>query len=160
MVTINIGGGDRRSAGREVAAVQLRGWMAVPAILVALLFVGSRAMSARDTFAGPEGEQLRLHLWGEYNAALNPAFDAARASGEAAVLDEVAEAVVRPEGIEFVDVGVKGHGNEVVARVEIAVDGGVPPDGKRVRYFLLRHRLGRWDVARETGAFGYYSKLF
>ena len=85
---------------------------------------------------------------------------AAQASGDDTELSRLAEKAVESNAIEFTSVGVKGGSDEVIAKVTISVSGMTPPDGKPVRYFLLRHRLGSWIVEREVSSFSYYAKLF
>ena len=59
-------------------------------------------------------------------------------------------------------VSVKGHGLQdvMVAKVEVTVNGGPPPDGRNIRYLdLLRSVDGRWLVVADSDAYHYMSSL-
>jgi hypothetical protein len=59
-------------------------------------------------------------------------------------------------------VSVKAHGSQdvMVARVEVTVNGGVPPDGRSVRYLdLMRSVDGRWLVVADSDAYHYIISL-
>jgi hypothetical protein len=158
---IDIGfGGARRRDGQQVLGFKLERWMAIPGIVLVVLFVGYRAVAARSALSGPQGELLRNHLQGEYASLALPGLKAAQASGNDAEVSRLAEQALKTSEIEFTSVGVKGTSDEAVAKVTISVAGEAPPDGKPVRYFLLRHRFGGWRVEREVGALSYYMKLF
>jgi hypothetical protein len=49
----------------------------------------------------------------------------------------------------------------MIVRTEISVDGGPPPDSKRVRYLFLttKYEGGGWMVLSESDAFRYYEVL-
>ena len=154
--------GDRskRRDTQEIMSFEFKRWMAIPGILIVILFLGYRAMSARSALSGSQGELLKNHLQGEYISLALPDLKAAQASGDDAELSRLAETALKTNAIEFTSVGVKGGSEEVVAKVTISVSGMTPPDGKPVRYFLLRHRAGTWRVEYEVSSFSYYTKLF
>jgi hypothetical protein len=57
---------------------------------------------------------------------------------------------------------VRAHGlpDEVVAKVEITVNGGAPPDGRSVRYLdVIRSVDGRWLVVTDSDAYHYTLSL-
>jgi len=59
-------------------------------------------------------------------------------------------------------VSVKGHGLQdvMVAKVEVTVNGGPPPDGRSVRYLdLMRSADGRWLVVADSDAYHYMISL-
>jgi hypothetical protein len=59
-------------------------------------------------------------------------------------------------------VSVKGHGLQdvMVAKVEVTVNGGPPPDGRSVRYLdLMRSVDGRWLVVADSDAYHYMISL-
>ena len=59
-------------------------------------------------------------------------------------------------------VSVKGHGLQdvMVAKVEVTVNGGPPPDGRSVRYLdLMRSVDGRWLVVADSDAYRYMISL-
>lgn len=138
--------------------VQLRGWATIPAIVVVLLFLGYRAMSARSVLDGEQGELLRGHLQGEYTSLELPNVRTAYADGYD---DDAVDRILSLDEIEFTEVRVKGASDEVIVQVTIEVAGGPPPDGASTRYYLLRHStIGGWKVVREVGAMSFYLKLF
>jgi len=55
-----------------------------------------------------------------------------------------------------------GHGLQdvMVAKVEVTVNGGPPPDGRSVRYLdLMRSVDGRWLVVADSDAYHYMISL-
>ncbi len=159
-IDFHVGERRERRDGQQILSFELKRWMAIPGILIVILFFGYRAMSARSTLSGPQGEMLKNHLQGEYISLALPGLKAAQASGDDAELSRLAEKAVESNAIEFTSVGVKGGSDEVIAKVTISVSGMTPPDGKPVRYFLLRHRAGTWRVEYEVSSFSYYMTLF
>ncbi len=163
-IEIGMGGSNRRPRAQqgdcEVASFQVKGWMVIPVAILLLAFLAYRTTSAKAAFSGPQGTALKNHLQGEYVGHAVPALETALNADDRASVARFAAQALQTTRIEFTDIGVKGTGEELVAKVTIAVDGGTPPDGKAVRYFLLRHRFDGWYVERETGAFQYYIKLF
>lgn len=140
--------------------IELKGWAAVPAILLIALFVGYRMVAARSAFDGQQGEQLRAHLQAEYVGPEVRKLLARKDSASTA--DDAGPALlIAPTDIQFTSVGIKGSSKEAVAKVTILVAGKTPPDGRGTRYYLMRHRtIGGWHIVREVGALSYYLKLF
>jgi len=58
-------------------------------------------------------------------------------------------------------VSVTAHGSPdvVTARVEVTVDGGVPPDGRSIRYLDVVRSDGRWLVVGDSSAHQYMLSL-
>lgn len=133
--------------------LRLKGRAALAAIALILGLLGWRATSARTALNGPASEAVRLQLVGEYADDLLPAL---RDDPEAHL-----DAIVRSEDIEITTLGVRGTGDNVVAKVEIQVRGGPPPDGESIRFYELEHtKLSGWRVRWETSEFQYRLKLF
>lgn len=150
-----------RSGEQHVGTLRLRGWPAVAAVVLVGIFVMYRAVSARSALDGEQGELLRNHLRGVYAGHVLPDVEKAYASGDTAGLDEQVKRVTSLGDIKFTSTGIKGTGDEVIAKVTIEVGGKPPPDGKSTRYYLLRHRtIGGWRVVREVGSWSWYLKIF
>lgn len=141
--------------------IRVKGWAAIPVIVLLALFVTYRAVSAQSALMGQQGELLQSHLRGVYSSLALPGLRAALSEDDPEDLGRRVDEVASLDTIKFTSVGVKGTGDEVVVKVTIEVAGQPPPDGKPVRYFLLRHQnIGGWRVVREVGSFSYYLKLF
>lgn len=142
------------------AQFQLKGWPAVAAIVAVLAFVGFKVFLVHSTLGPKQLEDVKLWLQADYVGANIDELRDATMSGDEAKIEALAAEVLATEKIEFVSVKARGT-DEVVVRVEIEVDGRDPPDGKKVRYFLLQHRMGQaWRVKWETTSWSYYLKLF
>lgn len=62
--------------------------------------------------------------------------------------------------VELVSVKAHGSSDVMVAKVEVAVNGGPPPDGRSVRYVdLIRSVDGRWLVVADSDAYHYMMSL-
>jgi hypothetical protein len=62
--------------------------------------------------------------------------------------------------VELVSVKAHGSNDVMVAKVELTVDGGPPPDGRSVRYLdLMRSVDGRWLVVADSDAYHYWISL-
>src|SRR5260370_31476819 len=62
--------------------------------------------------------------------------------------------------VELVSVKAHGSNDGMVAKVDLTVNGGPPPDGRSVRYLdLIRSVDGRWLVVAESGAYHYLTAL-
>lgn len=62
--------------------------------------------------------------------------------------------------VELLSVSAHGSRDVMVAKVEVRVNGGLPPDGRSVRYLdLMRSVDGRWLVAADSDASHYMISL-
>jgi len=77
-------------------------------------------------------------------------------------LDSAAAAdVLRRSDVEIRSITARGFSDNVVARIEIAVHGGPPPDGRALRYVRLLHgSLTGWRAVGETTRLRYYTWLW
>ena len=72
-------------------------------------------------------------------------------------LQKLADASNAARNITINSLNVRGTLLQAVARVDFRVDGKTPPDGREVRYLLLRQSgLGDWQVDRGTTGKSYY----
>jgi hypothetical protein len=72
-------------------------------------------------------------------------------------LQKLADASQAAQRITINSIRVRGTVLEAVAEVNYLVDGQAPPDGRPVRYLLLRQSgLGDWHVDRGTTVKSYY----
>lgn len=63
--------------------------------------------------------------------------------------------------VEILAVTAHGSADVQVAKVEVRVNGGPPPDGRGVRYLdLMRTIDGRWVVVADSDAYHYMRSLF
>ena len=75
-------------------------------------------------------------------------------------LQKLATASAAAQRITIHSLTVRGTFREAVAQVSYRVDGQTPPDGRAVRYLLLRQSgLGDWHVDRGTTVKSYYFAL-
>jgi len=140
--------------------IQLKGWPAVAVGAVAVLLLAFKVFLVHDTLGPEQLEEVRLALQARYSGARLDDLRTAMEGGSDAEAARVATEIQAMQKIEFVSIKARGTG-PVIARLEIEVDGGDPPDGQRVRYYLLEHStLAGWRVKRESSAWSYYTKLF
>ncbi len=141
---------------------QLKGWAAVPFILLVLGFVGYRAVSARSSLDGQAGEQIKLHLRGVYASGNLDELRTAHAEGRSEGVQQGIDKILDLNSIELETIGVKGSTeDEIVVKCRVTVAGLAPPDGKPIRYYRLKHQVAfGWKVDREVSAWSYYGKLF
>ena len=148
--------------------IQLHGRSALVALAVIVAFGAYRLASMRASLEEDALAELRTFLAAEYASPEVEALSRQLASGQP-VSTEAAEAsterILAAQRIEFPRVslhGAAGQGDrDVVARVEILVDGAPPPDGDSVRYYRMRYRtLSGWKVGARTGAISYWLALF
>lgn len=140
--------------------IELKGFKAVAALLViAAVAVGKLALERR-TLQTEAADELKFRLSAEYLGEGLAEFDSIAAMPEEEARAMTDELLQRAE-VEFSDISARGSGDDVAVRVEIRVAGDDPPDGERVRYFLMSHSsLTGWRVLRETWALSYYLKFW
>jgi hypothetical protein len=140
--------------------VQLKGWPAVGLAVLAVAFLGYKIFVVRGSLGPEQLEDVRFWLQAEYSGRYIGDLREAVESGDAAGAEALAGEIQAMQGIEFVSIGARGT-DEIVVRLEIEVEGQDPPDGERVRYFILEHSmLTGWRVKREAYWWSYYLKLF
>jgi hypothetical protein len=107
-------------------------------------------------------EAVRETLVNEYSG--RGAKDLARIVAEARAgspIESVPDVVQRD--VEFAS--IEAHGRmgapAIVVRAEITVDGGPPPDGRKVRYFRVMRKFMEdgWMVVGESSPYFYYREV-
>lgn len=140
---------------------ELRGWKALAAIVALLGYflvqVWLRVQPVDDRMR----DAVRQELLNEYSGR-GPK-DVARMVAnlrEGEPPEPIPDIV--PHVIQFNSVSAHGRvgGSVTLVRVELTVDGGVPPDGKPIRYFEVSHQLDRsWLVVGQSSSYWYYRML-
>ncbi len=147
--------------------VKLTGVNAVIAIVLLGGFAVYRVSAMQTELKTDALQELKLFLAAEYAkkgaADLSGALESGQPmSGQEAVAPT--NALLATQRITFPSVSARGvwqGGGEVVAKVQIQVDGGPPPDGDSVRYYRMRYRsLSGWEVKGRTSAWAYWLKVF
>ena len=141
------------------AEFNLTGGKAFVAMAVILGVVGFGWVKKSRTLQTQAVEVIEIHLAAEYSRHMFPVLEkAAQIPGvDQREIDRLTKNF-SPEGIDIVSLRARGRGSDVVAKVEIEVDGALPPDAKRVRYYRLKHStLTGWSVKREVSMWSYYS---
>ena len=141
---------------------QLKGWQAavvVAAILGIVAFQCARRIQTVDNSARfAIGVSLTREYQGRSLKEQVHEYVKRRASSGAA--EEPSASVVPIPMVELESVRAHGSKDVMVARVEVTVNGGPPPDGRRVRYLdLMRSVDGRWLVVADSDAYHYMFSL-
>jgi hypothetical protein len=142
--------------------VTVKGWKAIPVILVVLAIVGYKYYAMRSTLDTGAEQEVKFWLLGEYASETlnNPKFQNLSAMSSAE-MGLAAEELLRLNRIDIKSIGARGKDDDIVVRVEIEVDGKAPPDGKSVRYFHMRHStITGWKMKRDAHWISYYLKLW
>jgi hypothetical protein len=116
--------------GREVV---VRGWWAVTVVLAAALAVVLNAAIWRSALPAGGREAVERALATEYRIRRLAGVDLPSGASR-----ELAEALARLNDVSVRSVRAKGWGFNRIARVEVTVAGGQPPDGRSVRYLHVR----------------------
>lgn len=141
--------------------IRVTGWKAILVLVIAAAFVGYRYYAVQTTLETGGADELRFWLAAEYMAQGLPALEEAVERGDAVAAEEQAREIVARDRIEFTEMSARGAPDDLAVRVRIRVDGRVPPDGRQVRYFRMRHStVTGWRMRRETTKLGYYLTLF
>ena len=136
-----------------------------PAVIVILLYVVYMAMGYKNMNSSfdPEGiEAVEFYISADYYrepvAQLNKNIKQGTRKDR---LEAMSKEVQRLTNVEIVSADLKGFDSEdLIAKVEIEVDGKTPPDGRRYRYFNVSYSwLTGWRVESETTASLYKFKL-
>lgn len=139
--------------------IKLTGWPAVGVALLAVAFLGYKIFVVRGSLGPEELAEVKLWLQAEYSSRHLDELRAAVDSRDAATAEALTKEIRAMESIEFVSIGKRGT-DDFVVRLEIEVDGRDPPDGERVRYFVMEHsELLGWRVKRETYWWSYWLKI-
>ena len=142
---------DRRRVEKWVAL----GILAVVVVIVTYAYVTRWPMDEDSHNA------VRAWVASEYAAnelaALKPTwYDPSRER----LAPEIVEAALKEKNVEILSVSSRGRGDEISVRVEVAVLGGKPADGRAVRYYsMYRDPVIGWRMRSEMTALSYYTRL-
>lgn len=149
--------------------IKLNGPSAIVAAVAVVGLGAYRVASMQAELETDALDELAAYLAAEYAstemAALSATLESGRPVDEQKAHKQV-EKILAAQKITFPSVSARGmwdaqDGGEVIARVEIEVDGGPPPDGEPVRYYRMRYRpLSGWSVRGQTSVWSYRLKLF
>ncbi|MBW1743447.1 MAG: hypothetical protein JRJ47_08470 [Deltaproteobacteria bacterium] len=141
--------------------INVKGWKAIPVILVVLAIVGYKYYAMKSTLDTNATQVINFWLLAEYaGKALNDPKLTNFGAMPSAEADLAAEELLKLQKIDIKSIGARGKGDNIVVRVEIEVDGKAPPDGKSIRYFHMRHStITGWSMKRDASWPSYYLKL-
>ena len=142
--------------------INVKGWKAIPVILVVLAIAGYKYYAMRTTLDTGAKEEIKFWLLSEYagKALDNPKLQNLNAMSPAEA-DQAAEELLRLNRINIKSIGARGKDDDIVVRVEIEVDGKAPPDGKSIRYFHMTHStVTGWKMKWDAHWISYYLKLW
>jgi len=140
---------------------QLRGWPAIAVIAAMLGFFGIRAYLRVRSVNDAMRDAVRAELLKEYSGRGMSDFARLVREAREGLPIESAPALVQRD-VEFTSIGAHGRigGPVTFVRAEVTVDGGQPPDGRPVRYFLVSRALdGGWTVLDERSSYRYYAEM-
>ncbi len=141
---------------------QLKGWQAAVAMVVILGIVAyqcaRRVQTVDDAARFAIGVSLTREYQGKGLREQVQEYLKQKASGGAP--QEPPPSDVPIPRVELVSVKAHGSKDVMVAKVELTVNGGPPPDGRSVRYLdLMRSMDGRWLVVADSNAYHYLTSL-
>ncbi len=137
--------------------VKLKGWMALPVLVLFVGFAGYRLFSIKTTLASEAAEELKVWIRADYARSYLECIDVNKLDKQ--TLDPHIEAMAALEKVQIVVISFRGT-DPVYVKAEIRVDGKEPPDGRPIRYFLMEYStLTGWRVLREISALRYHLKL-
>jgi hypothetical protein len=140
--------------------IELTGWKAIAALALILAVSGYHFYSRFQTVSDGGQQALREWLVKDYTGRGPKALAARVAAYRAGVPDALDLPPASDPHVEFVSLSAHGWRDSMIVRTEISVDGGPPPDGKRVRYLFLTTKYeGGWMVPSESDSFRYYDVL-
>jgi hypothetical protein len=143
----------------EQTRIELHGWKAL-IVLVAILGMTSYRFYSRFQPVDDGGRgALQDWLMKDYEGQ-GPRSLALRAANYRAGIPSAPTPVTPVGRIEFSSLSAHGLRGIMVVRAEVTVDGGPPPDGRRVRYLDLTTKVGGgWMVMADTSSLQYYLAL-
>ena len=132
-------------------------------VLLIVAFVAWRVHAVRTEAPGAVREPLRNALAIEYAGHGLPSVEESVAAQDLESLSKrFSNLDATRETIEIASVSARVSDEDgVFIRAVVRVNGGDPPDGRSVRYFLFSHSsLTGWSCQRDATAFEYYTTLF
>jgi uncharacterized protein HemX len=142
--------------------IKVTGWKAIAVVVVVVAIVAFRFVSQNRTLQTEAVEQIKTELAAEYARQLLPQLQQA-AQAQSPADEAQTEQLVRQlstDNIEITSITARGSGDDIVARVDIVVDGGLPSDGKSTRYYKMEYStVTGWRFRYEVGKWSYYLTL-
>ncbi len=142
--------------------IKVTGWKAIASIVIVVAIVAFRFVSHTRTLPPAAVDPITTELAAEYARQLLPQLQQA-AQAQSPVDEAQTEQLVRQlstDNIEITSIAARGGGDDIVARVDIVVDGGLPSDGKTTRYYKMEYStVTGWRVRYEVGKWSYYLTL-
>jgi len=140
--------------------ITLKGWKAGAALALILAIYGIRVASRLQAVDDSGRDALTAYLLLDYQGQ-GPRDIMKRLQDYKAGMPMQPMTEVKPMNIEFKSLSAHGFSRSMVVKVEITVDGGIPPDGQPIRYFHMTHNADMgWKVMAETDKYWYYRTLF
>jgi hypothetical protein len=137
----------------------LKGWRAIAALAVFASVIGLRAYSHVQTVDDAERHAIQTWLANEYQGT-----DAAglmkrlAAAGEGLPVEPLPS---KPVSVDIVSASARGTRHHAIVKVEITVNGGLPPDGQPIRYLeLSRYSADDWKILYNSNAYRYNRALW
>ena len=142
--------------------INIKGWKVIPVIVVLLVIVGYKYYAMKETLDTDATQVIKTWILAEY---VGKGIDNLKLQNPDAMSSEqaeqAAEQLLKLNRIDIKSIKARGKGDDIVVRVEITVDGKTPPDGKRIRYFRMRHSMiTGWTMKRGATSLSYYLKLW
>jgi len=123
-------------------------WKAI--FLAAIAAFSLFRLSVRSKTLDPEAKRvLKAWLVAEYSRPVLASIKASRIDAEKA------RKLMDSSAVELTSISARGCGRDSEVRVEVTVAGRTPPDGRSVRYFVMRYSLVGWSLERESNALFY-----
>jgi hypothetical protein len=132
-------------------------------VLLLVVFVAWRVHAIRAEAPDAVKEPLREALAVEYAGQALPGIEASVAANDLESFSKrFSNLKTTMETIEVSSITARTMAQDgIYIRAKVRVNGGDPPDGKTVRYFLFgRSSLTGWHYQRDATAFEYYTTLF
>lgn len=142
--------------------ISIKGWKVIPVLVVLLVIVGYKYYAMRETLDTAATQVIKTWILAEY---VGKGIDNLKLQNLEAMSPEqaelAAEQLLKLNRIDIKSIKARGKGDDIVVRVEITVDGKTPPDGKRIRYFRMKHSMiTGWTMKRGATSLSYYLKLW
>jgi len=131
-------------------------------LVVLLVIVGYKYYVMRETLDTAATQVIKTWILAEY---VGKGIDNLKLQNLDAMSPEQAELageqLLKLNRINIKSIKTRGKGDDIVVRVEIMVNGKTPPDGKRIRYFRMKHSMiTGWTMKRGATSLSYYLKLW
>lgn len=142
--------------------ISIKGWKVIPVLVVLLVIVGYKYYAMRETLDTAATHVIKTWILAEY---VGKGIDNLKLQNLDAMSSEqaeqAAEQLLKLNRIDIKSIKARGKGDDIVVRVEIMVDGKTPPDGKRIRYFRMKHSMiTGWTMKGGATSLSYYLKLW